>query len=82
MPLPVRSVSVRFSVLVFFIVGVVGMISGLSPDTCAWRAGLGAMVAYVVAVIAVRVINTILTQAMVTDWMNEATRETEGDDTA
>ena len=80
MPLPVRSVSVKFSVLVFFMVGGVGMVRGLSPETCAWRASLGAVVAYAVAVVAVRLINAILTQAMIADWMNEASRETEHDD--
>jgi hypothetical protein len=67
MPLQTRPIAISAAVLCFFVLGVVGSLSGLAPFTCCRRALLGAALLYLVATIAVRVINAILTQAMIAD---------------
>ena len=65
MLLPARSIGVSTGVLCFFVIGIIGSLSGLSPYTCCKRAVLGAAVAYVAAATAVRAVNAILTQAVI-----------------
>ncbi len=67
MPLQIRPIAVSTAVVCFFAIGVVGSLSGLSPYTCCRRAVLGAALGYLAAALAVRAINAILTQAMITD---------------
>ena len=67
MPLPIRPIAVSTAVLCFFAFGIVGSLGGLSPYTCCRRAVLGAAISYLVAAVAVRAINAILTQAMIAD---------------
>ena len=71
MPLHVRSIAVSSAVMCFFGLSFISWFSGLSPFTCCRRALLGAIVAYVAAILAVRAINTILTNAMITSQMNK-----------
>lgn len=71
MPLQIRPIAIMAAVLCFFLIGVVGSLSGLSPDTCARRALLGALGAYLAAGTAVRAINAIVTQAMITSQINK-----------
>jgi len=71
MPLRVRSIAVSSAVICFFGLSFIGWFSGLSPFTCCRRALLGAIVAYVAASLAVRAINAILTNAMITSQMNK-----------
>jgi len=67
MLLQIRPIAVRCAVLGFFAIGIVGSLGGLSPYTCCKRAVLGAAIAYLVAGVAVRAVNAILTQAMIAD---------------
>ena len=67
MPLQIRRIAVSTAVVCFFGIGVVGSLGGLSPGTCCRRAVVGAAIGYLVAAIAVRAINAILTQAMIAD---------------
>jgi len=67
MLLQIRPIAVSCAVLCFFAIGIVGSVGGLSPYTCCKRAVLGAAIAYLVAGVAVRAINAILTQAMIAD---------------
>ena len=67
MPLQIRPIAVSTAVLCFFALGIVGSLGGLSPYTCCRRAVLGAAIGYLVAAVAVRAINAILTQAMIAD---------------
>jgi len=71
MPLRVRSIAVSSAVICFFGLSFISWFSGLSPFTCCRRALLGAVVAYIAASLAVRAINTILTNAMITSQMNK-----------
>lgn len=75
--LPIRSIAVSAAVLGFFIIGIVGSCSGLSPYTCCQRAILGATVAYLTAGAASKAINAILTQAIITSQVKK--REQTGD---
>jgi hypothetical protein len=67
MLLQTRSLAVSTAVLCFFVLGIVGSLSGLSPYTCCRRAVLGATLVYLVTAVAVRAINAILMGAMISD---------------
>lgn len=71
MPFHVKSISISFAVLFFFIISVIGWFAGLTPFTCCKRALLGAAVTYLAAAIAVRLINYILIDAMIKAKMNQ-----------
>lgn len=66
MPLHVRSIAVSAAVVVFFAVAIAGSISALAPFTCCKRALIGAVFAYIAATLAVKAINAILINAMIT----------------
>jgi len=68
-----RPIAFPLAVIGFFAVSVVGTIVGLAPDTCCKRALVGALVVYLAASTAVRVINTILTQAMIASQVDKDT---------
>lgn len=65
MPLHARSIAVSIAVICFFGLSIIGWISGLSPFTCCKRALVGAALCYLAASLAVKVINAILTHAMI-----------------
>ena len=71
MPLNVRKVSINFAVIFFFILSVITLLSGLSPFTCCKRAVVGAVLTYIAANIAVRLINLILIDGMITNQMEQ-----------
>jgi hypothetical protein len=71
MPLHVRSIAVSIAVICFFILSLIGWVSGLSPFVCCKRALIGAMLAYVAGGWAVKAINIILVNAMITSQMNQ-----------
>jgi hypothetical protein len=70
MPLHVRSIAVSIAVVCFFGLSLIGWISGLSPFTCCKRALVGALLAYIAVAWAVKAINAILINAMITNQMN------------
>jgi hypothetical protein len=70
MPLHVRSVAVSIAVICFFILSLVGWVSGLSPFVCCKRALIGAALAYIAGRWAVKAINAILVNAMITNQMD------------
>lgn len=72
MPLHARSIAVSIAVIFFFGISTIGWISGLSPFVCCKRAAIGAFLAYVAATLAVRVINTILTNAIVAEQIRQS----------
>ncbi len=71
MPLDVRSIAVKFAVLCFFCVAIVGFFSGLSPFACSERAVIGALIAYVAGTFATRIINAVLISAMAAHQANK-----------
>jgi hypothetical protein len=52
-------------------VSLVGSLGGLAPFTCCKRALIGAVVAYLAGAAAARLVNAILTQAMVMSHIHE-----------
>ncbi len=75
MPLNVRSIAVSISVICFFAIAGIGWISGLSPFTCSKRALLGAAIAYITGAWAVKAINAVLMNAMITSRMKQQKEE-------
>ena len=80
MPLQVRSIAVSIAVVFFFVLSLVSYFSGLTPFTCCKRALLGAVLAYVASSWAVKAINSILINAMVTSQMKQKEKESGGKD--
>jgi hypothetical protein len=71
MPINARKAAINIAVICFFILSIVTLLSGLSPYICCKRAILGAVLVYVASNIAVRLINMILIDAMVTKQMEQ-----------
>ncbi|HEW79630.1 MAG TPA: hypothetical protein ENH34_06695 [Phycisphaerales bacterium] len=75
MLLHVRSIAISIAVICFFSVSLIGWFSGLSPFTCCKRALTGAVFAYVAAALAVKAINAVLTDAMITNLYKKKQQE-------
>ena len=71
MLLHVRSIAISIAVICFFGISLIGWLSDLSPFTCCKRALAGAVFAYVATALAVKAINAILMNAMITKQMNQ-----------
>jgi hypothetical protein len=71
MPLHVRSIAVSIAVVCFFVLSIIGGISGLSPFVCCKRALIGAIIVYIAGGWAVRAINAILVDAIITNQINQ-----------
>ncbi len=69
MPLDTRKISINIAVIFCFILSIIMLISGLPPFTCCKRAVIGAVIVYIITIIAVRLINLILIDAMVLKQM-------------
>ena len=78
MPLEVRPIALSVAVICFFVVVIIGSVSGLCPFTCCKRGLAGAVVAYIGTACSVKAINAILINAMAKKQMNEL-RENLGD---
>jgi hypothetical protein len=78
MPLHIRSIAVSIAVICFFGISLIGWINGLSPFTCCKRALVGAVLAYIAGVWAVKAINAILISAMITNQMNQQKEKNSG----
>ena len=78
MLLHVRSIAISIAVIFFFGISLIGWISGLSPFTCCKRALVGAVAAYIAAACAVKAINAILMNAMITKQMNKQKEKSSG----
>ncbi len=78
MVLQPRPIAFMLAIVGFFALSIVSTIVGLAPDTCCERALGGAIVIYIATSVAVRAINTILTQAMIDSQVNkDATGDSE-----
>jgi len=69
-PLNVRSIAVSIAVICFFVMRLIGWVSGLAPFVCCKRALIGAVLVYVGASWAVGAINIILVNAMIANEMD------------
>ena len=66
MPLDARLIATKIAVMFFFTLGLIGSAVGLSPFTTCKRALAGALLAYLVTILAVKAINAILLDAIIT----------------
>jgi hypothetical protein len=71
MPLHVRSIAVSISVICFFVLSFIGWICGLSPFVCCKRALIGAVLAYLSASFAVKAINAIIVNAIISNQVEQ-----------
>jgi len=71
MPLHARSIAISSAVLCFFVLGFISWVYDISPFTSCKRALTGAIITYFAANLAVRTINAILTNAMITSQMSK-----------
>ena len=78
MLLDVRSIATSIAVICFFGISLIGWVSDLSPLTCCKRALIGAVFAYVATTLAVKAINAILINAMITKQMNRQKERNSG----
>jgi hypothetical protein len=76
MPLDSRSIAISAAVLSFFCLSFIGWISDLAPFTCCKRAVVGALIAFIATKLAVKAINTILTNAMIMSQMKQQRQKT------
>ena len=71
----IRSTSMLFAVVTFFVMAVIGMFSGLTPATCCWRAFSGAVLSYIAITIASKSVLSIIINSMVKSKMNQETED-------
>ncbi|HPC94912.1 MAG TPA: hypothetical protein PLU87_08225 [Sedimentisphaerales bacterium] len=71
MLLQTRPIAFTAAVIAFFVLSIVGCVVNLSPDTCCKRAVLGAVVTYLVASLAMRAVDAIVTGAMIASQVNK-----------
>lgn len=71
MPLHVKSIAVSIAVICFFAIAIIGLASGLSPFICCKRALIAAAAAYIAGAWAVKAINAILINAMISSRIKQ-----------
>ena len=71
MPLNIRSIATSVAVLGFFVLAMIGWFSGLTPFTCCKRSLIGALLAYAATTVAIRIINAILINAIVSSQITQ-----------
>ena len=59
-----RSIAIRLAVVLFFVMGLVGWMSGHEPAVCAWRAFVGAFIIYLTLRVAGNLVVRMLLEAM------------------
>lgn len=74
MILHTRSIAVNIAVVFFFALSLVGWASGLCPFVCCKRALIGAVLAYIAGVWAIKAINAVLIHAMITNQIEQQNR--------
>jgi hypothetical protein len=67
-----RPIAVPAAVLVFFLMAGVGVYCDVAPHAVAVKAGIGAVITYLVVSLAVRIFVNVMVDSMVRKKMNEA----------
>jgi len=80
MPLNARLIAVKIAVTSFFTLGLIGSVVGLTPFTTCKRAIAGALLSYLVAILAVKAINAILIDAIITKQLERQKEQEYGDE--
>ena len=76
MLLNVRSIAITLAVISFFCLSSISALSGLSAYICCRRAIAGSLLVYISCCIAVKLINMILIDAMITDKLSQENKRT------
>jgi len=66
-----RSTAISVAVLCFFVVSFVGIFYELSPFVCCERALIGAVLAYIVTSVVVKILNAVITSAIIDSYTNK-----------
>jgi hypothetical protein len=70
MPLDARPIAIKIAVLSFFALSIIGICCGHLPYTICTRAIAGALVIYISAVVAVKIINVVLLDVIISKFLN------------
>ena len=66
-----RPIAISMAVLCFFGLSLVGVFNDLSLFTCSERALVGAVIAYVVTSLVVKILNAVVTRAIIDRYTNK-----------
>ncbi len=66
----IRPIAISAAVISFFGLSFVGLFNGLPPFTCCKRAFIGAVLVYLASALVVRIINAVLTSAIIESQVN------------
>lgn len=75
MPLKHRHIGIKTAVIFFFIFCVLGLSCGHCPYTCCKRALAAAVITYILAVVVVKIINTVILEAMISKHVEKNINE-------
>jgi hypothetical protein len=65
-----RPIAISMAVLCFFALSFVGVFNELPPFTCCERALIGAVIAYIVTSLVVKILNAVVTSAIIDRYTN------------
>jgi type III secretory pathway component EscU len=71
MPIHIRPIAISAAVVTFFALSFVGLFNSLAPLTCCKRAFIGAVLAYIVISLVVKIINAVLISAIIDSHTNK-----------
>lgn len=67
----ISSIAGIISIAAFFLIAILGVINGVEPVTCSYRAVCGAIFVYCVMTVALRIVARIVLTAMVESKISE-----------
>ena len=79
MPLNVRAIAVKTAVIGFFVLSLVQVFAGLSPFACCKRAVIGAAIIFLATALAVKAVNAIITEAIITKRLHRHKEQNSAD---
>lgn len=71
MPFSVKSTSITFSVLCFFVTAMIAGLNNVSPIVCCKRSVIAAAISYATTACVVKIVNSIIISAMVKSQMEK-----------
>ena len=75
-----RLTGIKISIIFFFLIGLLGWLKGISAYTCCKRSLMGAVVVYLISMLAIKIINTILIDAMYKSGIKKNNHSNQGTD--
>jgi tetrahydromethanopterin S-methyltransferase subunit E len=70
-----RPIAVPAAVMVFFLMAAVGVYFDVAPHAVAVKAGIGAVITYLIVSVAVRIFVNVMVESMIRKKMNEANQD-------